>query len=227
MSQPYSRRSDLFLVISPFFSIFPALLLVLGALSDSVQRWCQAGKSTAYGILGAARTWCFLMLGAAALGLAVILLITVLAARALKKRRASGVWKDLAKMAVLPLAIHVGICGLMLNSEVLPLLGRTGADMKQIESSQTAEREVWFLPGSMSTHLPGYFGPEKNLTQYQVRDAGGETLTVYVPAELSFEPGGTWQSSQTPEWNRENIPGYRLSLTDEFHLAVTVGETAP
>ena len=99
--------------------------------------------------------------------------------------------------------------------------------MKQIESSQTAEREVWFLPGSMSTHLPGYFGPEKNLTQYQVRDAGGETLTVYVPAELSFEPGGTWQSSQTPEWNRENIPGYRLSLTDEFHLAVTVGETAP
>ena len=91
MSQPYSRRSDLFLVISPFFSIFPALLLVLGALSEPVQRWCQAGKSTAYGILGAARTWCFLMLGAAALGLAVILLITVLAARALKKRRASGV----------------------------------------------------------------------------------------------------------------------------------------
>lgn len=227
MSQPYSRRSDLLWVISPFFSIFPALLLVLGTLSDPVQRWCQAGKSTAYGILGAARTWCFLTLGAAALGLAVIILITALAARALKKRRASGVWKDLAKMALLPLVIHLGLCGLMLKSEVLPLLEKTGADLKQIETRQLEEREVWFLPGGVETHLPGYFGPEKNLTQYQVMDAHGEPLTVYVPAELSFEPKGTWQSSQAPEWNRENTPGYRLSLTGRFHLAAVVKEITP
>ena len=37
-------RGTLFLTFCPFFTVFPALLLVLGAMSDTVQRWCLGSE---------------------------------------------------------------------------------------------------------------------------------------------------------------------------------------
>lgn len=223
MSQPYSRRSDLFLVISPFFSIFPALLLVWACFTEPIQSMLRGGTDAA-SLLSSARTWALLTFAAVIAGLAVILLVTALAARILKKRGASGVWKDLFKMAALPLVIHVGLCGLMLKDAALPLLQRTQADLQQLEAGTLEERTGYFLPGNSAARLPGYFETERCLTRYHFYDpVTGESFDVFLPDTLNFQPAGEYQSSQSLEWNEENIPQYRLSLTGEFRLVVSAG----
>lgn len=227
MTRESGGRASLFLTICPFFTVFPALLLMLGALSDTVQRWCLGDADTAAGILRACRTWCVLMVGAAVLGVVLTLAVTLLAADALRKRGAAGMWTNLLKMAAIPLAVEVLLCGALLRSEVLPLLQRVGPDLRQIESGQLESREVWFLPGQASTHLPGAFGPEKDLVQYQVRDMDGEILIVYLPACWNFAPEGTYQASKDLDWNRENTLRYRLEVTSQFRLSTLVPEQLP
>lgn len=196
----------LLLTLCPFFTVFPALLLVLGVMSDTGQHWCRGSVDTAAGILSGCRTWCLLML----------------AARALRKR--GGGLMDLLKMASIPLAAEVLLCGLMLKSEVLPLMDKVGPDLRQLEANELDSREVWFLPGSVGTHLPGAFGPKKDLVQFQVRDRSGEVLTVYIPACWDFKPEGTYQTAQDLDWNRENTPRYQLETTSRFCLSPMVPE---
>lgn len=215
-------RSALFLTLCPFFTVFPALLLVLGAMSDTVQRWCLGSSDTAAGILRGCRTWCLLMAGAVLLGIVFTLAVSFLAARTLHKR--GGDLMGLLKMATLPLAVEVLLCGLMLKSEVLPLMQKVTPDLRQIASGELDSREVWFLPGSVETHLPGAFGPEKDLVQFQVRDMDGEMLTVYIPACWDFTPEGTYQTSQELAWNQENTPRYLLEVTGQFRISPMVPE---
>lgn len=212
----------LLLTLCPFFTVFPALLLVLGVMSDTVQHWCLGSVDTVAGILSGCRNWCLLMLAAVALGIVLTLTVSILAARALRKR--GGGLMDLLKMASIPLAAEVLLCGLMLKSEVLPLMDKVGPDLRQLEAHELDSREVWFLPGSVGTHLPGAFGPKKDLVQFQVRDGAGEVLTVYIPACWDFKPEGTYQTSQDLDWNRENTPRYQLETTSRFCLSPMVPE---
>lgn len=215
-------RGTLFLTFCPFFTVFPALLLVLGAMSDTVQRWCLGSEDMAAGILSGCRNWCFLMLAAVALGIVLTLAVSILAARALRKR--GGGLMDLLKMASIPLAAEVLLCGLMLKSEVLPLMDKVGPDLRQLEARELDSREVWFLPGSVETHLPGAFGPVKDLVQFQARGTDGEAMTVYIPACWSFKPEAAYQTAQDLDWNRENTPRYQLEITSRFCLSPMVPE---
>lgn len=208
--------AELLLTMSPFFSVFPALLLLLGAISDGAKSWCLGEGSGAEALLESGQKWCLLVMGAEALGLVLILAVSILSARALWRRRATGVWMNLLKMAVLPLLVVGLFGGLMLRDDVLPLYRDARADLKQIAAGTLEEREVWFLPGSVETHLPGGFDVEKNLLRCQVCTAEGERLTVYLP--LGFHPEAEYQVSQDAAWNVENVPQYRIGFTSGIGL---------
>lgn len=223
MSRQSKPLSELLLTICPFFTIFPALLLVLGGRATLAKFLGDSEELTV--MLTGCRNWCLLMFGAAAAGILLTLAVTILAGKVLKKRRASGVWKDLVKMALIPLAVEIGLCGLMLRNEVLPAFQDIQADLRQIREETAEAQVVYFQPGSYSTHLPVPYtsGQPEPVDCFQVmEEKTGEVYTVYLPKTLGFTPEGTYHMSRSASWNEENIPRYEIICTDHLHLVLSV-----
>ena len=87
--------SELLLTICPFFTIFPALLLVLGGRATLAKFLGDSEELT--DMLTGCRNWCLLMFGAAAAGILLTLAVTILAGKGLKKSRASRGWEKPGK----------------------------------------------------------------------------------------------------------------------------------
>lgn len=214
---------NLALTMCPFFTVFPALLLLLGAISDTAKSWCLRDGGV-LSLLEGAWNWCLLVIAAEAAGVILILTVSVLAALALKKRQAVGVWKNFLTMTALPLVVVCLFGGLMMKDDVFPLYQKAQADLLQAEAGELEDLTVYFAPGGAETHLPGAFDTEKNLVQRQAITPEGEWRIVYLPVSLGFEPEVTYQTSQAAAWNEENVPQYRIACTSGFSLVMEMPE---
>lgn len=222
--QGRGSTSSLLLVMTPFFSVFPALGLILLGLSGSLVSACIGKNKDALGLLKACRNWCAVLCLLAVLGAAITVAAIVFSAKTLwRKPETRGMVKSALKLGGIVLVLEVLLMGaLLVKGPVLSVIADAQADIRQIESGELETAVVWVYPGSTAAHLPGPYGSGQPspLVKYYVSDESLESWDPYLfPAGMDFTPESTYRTAETVEWNTENVQRYALAYTSRLHFA--------
>lgn len=226
----------LLLVMLPFFSVFPALGLILLGLSGGLVSACIGKGAAALDLLKACRNWCLILCVFAVLALVITMAATAVSVKALRarqdRRSLAGSAVKLGGVILFLEAILLG--ALVFRGDVLSTIMDAQADIRQIESGETEIDSFWFYPGSTAAHLPGPYGAGQPspLVKYYVSiipDLNWEPFLF--PESLGFDPDegthisgnyGTYHSSENLTWNEMNVEPYQLAYTSRLHFVVEV-----
>lgn len=223
------QRGNLLLAILPFFSVFPALLLILLGLSGPVSGWFVDSQGDAETLLRACRNMGVLLCLLAAAGLFITVLSIVFSIRTLMAREGGRALAGSAlKLGGIVLLLEGLLYGAMLvKGPVFSVIADAQADLRQIQSGELEEKVLWLYPGSAPAHLPGPYGAgdPTPLTKYYAADDSLQSWDPYLfPNGLGFaaEPGKVYTSSKPKEWNEENVPRYEITCTSRLRFVVNV-----
>lgn len=215
------------LTLGPFFSGFPALLLMLLGLSAPVVSLCIGQSTDAAGLLRACRNWCVFLCVLIALGVLVTLAVTAFSIRKLAAREdGRGLIPSALKLGAIILFLEILLCGAFLvKGPILSVVVDAQADLQQIRAGELETETMWIYPGSTLAHLPGPYSGEhpSPLTKYYASDESLQSWDPYLfPHEMGFEPEACYMASKPLEWNEENVPRYQIAYTSRLRFVVDV-----
>ena len=219
------RFALLMVTAAPFFSVFPALGLILLGLSGSFVSLCIGKSTDALGLLKACRNWCFALCLLMVLGAALTIAVTVFSAKTLwKKPETRGMVKAALEMGGVILFLEAIVLGAMVfRGDVLTTITGAQADIQQIQSGELETVTVWIYPGSTTAHLPGPYGSGQPspLVKYYASDSSLQSWDPdWFPVEMGCEPESTYRASKDRSWNAENVRQYTLSCTSRLKFVV-------
>ena len=217
---------ELLLIMLPFFSVFPALGLIMLGLSGGTVSACIGKSADALGLLKACRNWCLLICVLALLALALTVTATVFSIKALWARQnGRNLIGHAVKLGAVILFLEAVLIGaLVFRGGVLSTITDAQADIQQIERSELETSALWIYPGRTSAHLPGPFsaGHPSPLTKHYASDNSLETWDPYLfPAALEFAPEFVYKASESLEWNQEHGRPYEITSTSRLHFVVS------
>lgn len=143
---------------------------------------------------------------------------------AIKKKFLSSV-----RLTAICIAFPLLIGGAMLAIEDVPgLWMQSGEDLEQIDTGNLLEVTTWLSSKTESGKLPGPYteGQPEPVTIYSgiTADVGSNWVRYYIPNCLDFSPdkNALYRNSESVLWNEQYTQKYRLLVTKNFRLAVSV-----
>lgn len=163
--------------------------------------------------------------------------------RALTDPGREELMQQLGNEAVHAMAGVILLCGMAMSLIFTACFGYIGAqegiwsfpqeiraDLRQLETGELEELEVWFHPNSRPACLPGPYSPVKDQPRPVTRfpaigeDTGWEWLILFVPDGMRFtpDPERPFDETRTVDWNLAHAQRYQVRYTTNLHLAVEI-----
>lgn len=232
--QEFRRNiGGLLLAMMPMWAMFPALGLMILALSPQCNAWLLGGAvetGDALALLRIARRWYILILGAFVLAAALSVWMVVWAARRIGRRgQLAAIGGFLAIMVILCTGGELVLFGALIAIEELPQhVAQATEDIQSIEKDQLETAVCFVSPKSHPYRLPGPYteGLPEPLVRYGVigEDTQGEWIDLLVPNGLGFalEAGRLYDEDRSIGWNEENAQQYLVRYTVNLHIVVEI-----
>lgn len=231
--EPANRigQGALFLVLAPFLSLFPALLLFF--LTWEAHDLFLRDAAAPLLLLQRLQLWYLALLGSCALALLLVAAVTAAVLRRFTRSDRAPFWlmPQSARLGAAALCIAALFSIGMPLSEQLPTrLAQVRADIVQAESGELCEVMLWLNGNTVRGVLPG---PNVTNSQAPVTRYSGigtatdhKWLRFYVPDGLGFAPAAAdlYRESQSILWNQQHAQLYQLRFTLNYHVVFSIEE---
>lgn len=208
-------------IFVPFGGMFLGFVALWLSFSPGLLQQLVGKADTPTALLQGYRNWYMILMAAVALS---VLLPAAGSVWAAKKKFLSSI-----KLTAICISFPLLIGGAMLAIEDVPGLWiEAGADLEQVNTENLQEVTVWLSPKASSGKLPGPYteGQPEPVTVYGGigEDTGGRWMHFYLPDCLHFslDQDALYHENKSIQWNEQHAQRYRLLVTENFRLAVSV-----
>lgn len=208
-------------IFVPFGGMLLGFVVLWLSFSPDLLQQLVGKADTPTALLQGYRNWYMILMAVVALSVVLPAAGSVWAA---KKKFLISI-----KLTAICIAFPLLIGGAMLAIEDVPgLWMEAGADLEQINTGNLQEVTVWLSPKASSGKLPGPYteGQPEPVTVYGGigEDTGGRWMHFYVPdcLDFSLDQDALYRENESIQWNEQHAQRYRLLVTENFQLAVSV-----